>query len=114
MSQARKRKRVSVDMTAVPAAIRAGENAGLTGRVFVNGRPASRIVVVFATADAALGAVIPGLTVTDCNGNFTATFRSFRNEGQPVFRAESVVAALPSFPGVTTASTIAIITQRRL
>jgi hypothetical protein len=74
----------------------------------VNGRPAAGIVVVFSV-DCTLGAVIPSLTVTDAKGKFTSIFRSFVPVKKSGFKVASVTAALPSFPGTSTASVIAIV-----
>jgi len=104
----KKRKKATITMTAVPTVLVAGEASTLTGEVRVNGRPAKGIVVVFAT-ESTFGAVIPAFTVTDAKGMFTAKFQSFRIPDQPAFRAVTVTAALPSFPGVSTASVVAIV-----
>lgn len=103
-----KRKKATMTMIAVPTIIVAGETSNLSGQVKVNGRPKAGIVVVFATENT-FGVVIPAFTITDAKGNFTAKFRSFINPDQPGFRAVIVTAALPSFPGVSASSVIAIL-----
>ncbi|MBW7452843.1 hypothetical protein ACFOLF_37580 [Paenibacillus sepulcri] len=101
-------------MIAVPSLIQAGESSTLSGQVLVKGRAAAGIVVIFSVLDSTLGAVIPGITITDSKGKFTAIFRSAVTSNQAGFKVAFVSAALPSFPGVFTSSSIGILGARGL